>query len=684
MCDLTRIPVWGTTPLPTLPNQKSIEPIAHIAQLLHQLPAGKLEAALQVVQITLQSQGLRLYIAPEALHTIGPQPKCLSRQRPIEQHILWQQFLHSDEDAWVIADLQLDFRLRSLAATFKPLQASHLMVLPLRHEGELIGCLSAYRDAPDRAWSPSEVDRAQQIAQHFATNIQHHRSVNQVHHLNTVLAQQSQELRQIVTYQQSLANVVGKIRASIDLNDIFRTTVQEIYELLGVDRAVVYRFQPDWSGEFVAEAVGSQWLPLQVAQHDTESLTKPDHCVVNSFPSQPITDPDRHLQDNQGANYRNSHDVRVVEDIYANNFADCYLETLEKYQCRAYMTAPIYHSDRLWGLLTVYQNATTRHWLTPEITLMGQIAAQLGIAIQQGELLAQSRSQAEALTTALAQVHHSQVQLIQTEKMSSLGQLVAGIAHEVNNPVNFVHGNLAHLKNYYQELLGLIELCQTHKSQLPQIIQGYTEAIDVDFIANDIPKLITSMQVGTNRISEIVISLRNFSRLDEAEMKRVDIHEGIDSTCLILKNQCLRSEKFANIELIRQYSDLPYIECYAGQLNQVIMNILSNAIEAIHEHQDQAARQIKIITEIGELHGRPSALIRIQDNGPGIAPGILGDIFNPFFTTKPVGKGTGLGLSISYQIITEKHNGELRCISQVGEGTEFQIEIPITIWPVPH
>jgi signal transduction histidine kinase len=681
MCDLNRIPVWGTTPLPT---EKLIEPIEHIAQLLRQLPAGKLEAALEATQIALNSAGVRLYVEPKVVYKVGPQPKCLSRQRPIEQHILWQQFLQAEEAAWVIADLQLDFRLRSLASAFKASPVSHLMILPLRHEGKLIGCLSAYRDAQDRAWSPTEVDQAKQIAQHFATNIQHHRLVNQVHILNQELARQSRELQQIVTYQQSLSNVVTKIRASIDLNDIFRTTVQEIYELLGVDRAVVYRFQPDWSGEFVAEAVGAQWIPLQVAQHSTQSLTKADHCVVNSFPNQPITDRDRHLQDNQGADYRDSHDVRGVEDIYAKNFPDCYLETLEQYQCRAYMTAPIYHSGQLWGLLTVYQNATTRHWLTPEITLMGQIAAQLGIAIQQGELLARSRSQAEALTTALAQVHRTQMQLIQTEKMSSLGQLVAGIAHEVNNPVNFVHGNLAHLKNYYQELLGLIELCQTHKSQLPEIIQGYTEAIDVDFIANDIPKLITSMQVGTNRISEIVISLRNFSRLDEAEMKRVDIHEGIDSSCLILKNQCLPSEQFASIEIIRQYSDLPYIECYAGQLNQVIMNVLSNAIEAIHEAEHQPTRQIKIITEMGELHGRPSALIRIHDNGPGIAPAILSDIFNPFFTTKPIGKGTGLGLSISYQIITEKHNGELRCISTVGEGTEFQIEIPITIWPVPR
>jgi two-component system, NtrC family, sensor kinase len=256
----------------------------------------------------------------------------------------------------------------------------------------------------------------------------------------------------------------------------------------------------------------------------------------------------------------------------------------------------------------------------------------------------------------------------------------------VNNPVNFVHGNLAHLKNYYQELLGLIELCQTHKSQLPEIIQGYTEAIDVDFIAHDIPKLITSMQVGTNRISEIVISLRNFSRLDEAEMKRVDIHEGIESSCLILKNQCLPTEQHPEIELVRTFGDLPYVECYAGQLNQVIMNVLTNAIDAIHDDQAgrKALRQIKIITEMGELHGRPSALIRIRDNGPGIAQSIVSDIFNPFFTTKPVGKGTGLGLSISYQIITEKHNGELRCISTVGEGSEFQIEIPITIWPVPR
>ncbi|MBD2565216.1 MULTISPECIES: sensor histidine kinase [Nostoc] len=286
------------------------------------------------------------------------------------------------------------------------------------------------------------------------------------------------------------------------------------------------------------------------------------------------------------------------------------------------------------------------------------------------------------LKQTLQELQHTQVQLIQTEKMSSLGQLVAGVAHEINNPVNFIHGNLIHLKEYIQQLLTLISLYkQENCNYNPEIITLIDE-IDLEFIIDDIPKTLSSMTVGTERICEIVLTLRNFSRLDEAEMKPVDIHEGIDSTLLILQHRLKQNHKQQEIEIIKNYGKLPLVECYAGGLNQVFMNILSNAIDALSEReQEYLTRDVKehlnsIIIHT-QVKNEEFVIISIKDNGIGIPEKVKTRLFDPFFTTKPVGKGTGLGLSISYQIIVNKHQGKIKCISELGKGTEFIIEIPI-------
>lgn len=286
----------------------------------------------------------------------------------------------------------------------------------------------------------------------------------------------------------------------------------------------------------------------------------------------------------------------------------------------------------------------------------------------------------EKLEQALQQLQQAQTQLIQSEKMSSLGQLVAGVAHEINNPITFIYGNLGHTQEYINKLLQLIQAYQQHypipNTQVAKVI----EEIELDFLIDDLPKLLTSMQNGANRIRNIIVSLRNFSRLDEAKLKAVDIHEGIDSTLMILHRH------FAEIQVIKNYGNLPQIECYPSELNQVFMNILLNAAE-VFQKQEIKFLQKKIysptICITTEVIDTAWVQIRIQDNGPGIEESVKQCIFDPFFTTKAIGQGTGLGLYISYQIVTQTHQGVLECISQAGEGAEFIIKLPIRIEPLP-
>ncbi len=329
---------------------------------------------------------------------------------------------------------------------------------------------------------------------------------------------------------------------------------------------------------------------------------------------------------------------------------------------------PIEFVARLRYHSTAYVNLLKRH--EAEQTLAYNKELERRVAERTAEL--------EAAMTSLKQ---TQAKLIQDEKMASLGQLVAGVAHEINNPINFIYGNLEPAQEYAEDLLRLIKLYRQEYPHPTPNIQTVIESLDLDFLAEDFPKLLGSLQTGAERIHEIVLSLRNFSRLDEAEMKSVDIHSGIDSTLLIL------GSKLKLIRVIKEYGSCPLVECLPGQLNQVFMNILANAADAVIEH----AHSSKPITDDEMQSYQPEILIQthvtdenqvqisITDNGPGIPEPIRNQLFDPFFTTKPVGKGTGLGLSISHQIVVEKHGGSLECFSQLDQGTTFIIKIPL--WP---
>ena len=504
-------------------------------------------------------------------------------------------------------------------------------------------------------------------------------------------------LRQQLEIERLLNGIAQRIRQSLKLEEVLNTAVAEVRQFLKTDRVVLYRLNPDGSGVVVVESIAENWMPI-LGQNIQ------DPCFAS-----------KHFH-----NYRQGR-IRAIDDLQTANIQKCHIKLLESFQVKANLVVPVLQGEKLWGLLIAHHCSEPRKWQEVEVDLLKQLSVQLAIALQQSELYQQvqteltERQQAEAalrqsednlkaqamqLTLTINDLQSTQSQLIQSEKMSGLGQLVAGVAHEINNPVNFISGNINHASQYIQDLLNLVQLYQKKYPNPFAEIQQETEAIDLEFVVEDLPKILDSMRIGTSRIKEIVLSLRNFSRHDEAEKKPVDIHEGIDNTLLILQHRLKPNGDNPGVQVIKKYSDLPQVDCYAGQLNQVFMNIISNAIDALEEQP--RPRIITISTELVTKSGldvwscelsnnlgknlsphsytnenSQGVLIRISDNGSGIPEAVQKKIFDPFFTTKPVGKGTGMGLSISYQVVVERHGGQLTCLSTPGVGTEFIIAIPL-------
>lgn len=368
---------------------------------------------------------------------------------------------------------------------------------------------------------------------------------------------------------------------------------------------------------------------------------------------------------------------------------------------KALICAPLRAKEHILGAIAIGSQKTDSY-TAEHLKLVSIFGSQTAIAIEKALLYeqsiqatAQAKAQTQKLQQALQDLQLAQTQLIQSEKMSSLGQLIAGVAHEINNPVNFISGNLNHVAEYAQDLLHLLRGYQRFVPVPPPDVQSELDAIDLEFLMQDLPKLLDSMKLGTDRIVEIVQSLKNFSRHDQAEMKAVNIHDGIDGTLMILRHRLKAVARRPTIEIVKDYAKLPFVECYPGQLNQVFMNILVNAIDALEErmvNEELATQQSELIQDFPtsysplptpqiiirtEVFDEQWILIRIADNGLGMKEGVIRRIYDPFFTTKEIGKGTGLGMAISHQIVVERHRGVLKCRSQPGEGTEFWIQIPV-------
>ncbi len=473
---------------------------------------------------------------------------------------------------------------------------------------------------------------------------------------------ESETQLQALARRQGLINRIStQIRDSLELKPLLQTTVETVRSQLITDRVVVYRFKPDWTGEVIVEDCDLNWRSALG-----------ELGIDNCFPE-------------GRADYYAQGNVRKISDIYHADLDSCHVQYLEKLQVRANLIVPILLKKQLWGLLIAHECRAPRQWAAEEVELLRALADQVGLAIGQADLYQQAtenavraRQQAADLKATLAELQRTQSQLVQTEKMSSLGQLVAGVAHEINNPVSFIDGNILHAAEYAEDLLTLMAHYRQTYPTPPASLQQVIETIDLDFLVEDFPKLLESMRIGAERIKSIVASLRTFSRMDEAELKAVNLHDGLDSTIMILQHRLKAHGDRPPIALERYYDDLPLVECYAGRLNQVFMNLLSNALDALDEqlaagHQS-APPQLEIETA---LLASDQVRITITDNGPGIPPDKRQRIFEPFYTTKPIGKGTGIGLSISYQIVTEQHQGSLVCESQAGKGTTFHITIPV-------
>jgi GAF domain-containing protein len=507
-------------------------------------------------------------------------------------------------------------------ALLEEFEARAYAIAPIFRGEQLWGLLAAYQNSGPRQWQADEIDLLVQIGAQLSVALQQAEYIQQVE-------AQSAQLLKASERQAALATTIDRIRKSLDIEAIFTTTTQEVRQLLEVERVAIYRFYAGGGGEFVADSITRDWQPLT--------------------PTVPVFLNHNFLKTSQRGKYP-----------------------------RHEMFVTISQGEQLWGLLVAYQNSQPRYWQDEEVNLLSQVAAQLGVALQQAELLEHTRQQTEKLNVALQKLKTSQMQLIQGEKMASLGQLIAGIAHEINNPAGFISGNLQYVSQYVTDVLSLLQAYQEEVPYPSPGLQSKVVELDLDFLREDLPKTVNSMKVGVERIGDLVRSLRNFSRLDEATLKAVDLHAGLESTLLILQHRLKdQGGDRPAIHVRRDYGDLPLVECHAAQINQVFMNILSNAIDAIDEASEHRVMDDFYIRIKTEPMDGDRVKISITNSGLPIPEMIRNTLFDPFFTTKDIGKGTGLGLSISYQIVVDKHIGRIGCLTQTENETTFWVELPI-------
>jgi len=522
--------------------------------------------------------------------------------------------------------------------------ATNLFAITTCYQGQINGVLELYRPDFHSDWCSWERQLVEEVGNQLAVVI------NQFHF--------QVEMERQVERESLLRLVTNHIRSSLDFDNILQTIVHEVRQLLNTDRVVIYQFVEGWQGKVVVEDVINPWDSVLGAIGQ-------DDCFATQY----------------AVLYQGGR-VRAINNIHEAGLDECHVRFLQRMQVQANLVVPILQNSpnlnsspvpntELWGLLIAHECRSPRYWQSWETALLKQLGDQIAIALQQAQLYTQvrqaaidSQTQTVELQALLAELRATQAQLIQTEKLSSLGQMVAGVAHEINNATNFIHANLPYVQEYATVTEQVIDFYAEQCPGLEEAIANLHPEWDLNFIRADFSKLIHSMQNGTERIREIVHTLRNFSRLDEAIYKAVDLHEGIESSLVLLKHRIAPT-----LKVHKDYGVLPLVECHAGQINQVFLNLLNNALDAM---EDQGELMIRTWQSADN-----TVILSIRDSGTGILPEVQARMFDPFFTTKPVGKGTGLGLSICHQIVVSGHKGQIRCSSHPGQGAEFQVELPI-------
>ncbi len=530
-------------------------------------------------------------------------------------------------------------------------KANHLfgcvsnLLVPITNEEErigFVGCLSA----KPRHWLAKEVDFLDAIVQPLEIAIR-----------QAQLYEQTQKQAQ---REQIVNQITNQTRQSFDLEVILGEAIRRLLEAMEVDRCLVHLVE---DGE-LSITRGDQTGNIR-RQHLYEVCRPPFEPSIDEFDTHgPITQ--WVIQHKQKVLIT---DISQDERIGENN------EEYQKAQIKSSLVVPVQANGKLYAILYLNQCDHVRYWSKNDQTLTQAVADQLAISIQQAYLYAQTRhqaalsaAQAQHMASMLEELKQTQAKLIQSEKMTSLGQMVAGVAHEINNPINFIYGNVPYLENYVQDLMALVQAYRQEYPQPSATIRQLLDAMDVDFLLRDLPLICQSMQAGAERVHGVVELLQNFSRQNEAPLKAVDLNAAIESTLLILHNQ-----HSGRLTLERDWGVLPLVECYGKDINQVFLHLITNAIEALGR-SEKPERLLRLKTS---MLNPDTVQIVIADNGPGIQPEIISRVFDPFFTTKDVGQGRGIGLTVSYQIIVEQHYGHLSVSSQPGEGAEFTIELPV-------
>lgn len=517
------------------------------------------------------------------------------------------------------------------------------IVAPLVKAGELWGLLCIHQCEKPRDWQSCEIEFAYQISEQLGIALKQDAYWQKV---QSEMQVKVAEYEQAMERQNLLAATVDTIRQSLDIQTIFETSTRAVRELFKVDRVSIYRFDSDWRGEFVADSFKDGLQPQ----------SKEERMMMPAF-----------------FNANNNQNVARNENF-----------------------APISQGDKLWGLLIAYQNSYPRCWKKYEIDLLNQLGIQLGVAIQQAELLQQTKDRTAQLTEALEEIKQTQEHFIQGEKMANLGHLFAGILNEMSNPINFILDNLNDVSKCTKNLLDITSLYRQDYPGASPAIQERLQQLNVDLQNKDLYETLNSMKVGAKHVGQTLKSLENFSRADTADLKLTDINEELDNTLLVLEHRLKGNKKYPGIEIIKKYDRLPLVECYPAQLNQAFINILMHNINTLEQKfatiEEEYSRSstecpyipLSIWVATKAIGNKIS--IKFTDNGPGMTELIRENIFDPLSqtkdsqikdsSTKKVERGTGVNLAICHQIVVDKHQGQIKCFSQLGQGTEFLIEIP--------